>query len=54
MLQKNKAKDFEKLHTDIGPILCKLEEKFSPAFFMEKMMIHLIVYLAQEARVGGC
>jgi len=44
--------DFEKLHTDIGPILCKLEEKFSPAFFV--VMIHLIVHLGQEMRVGGC
>ena len=44
--------DFEKLHIDIGPILCKFEEKFPPAFFV--MMIHLIVHFAQEARVGGC
>ena len=48
----NKAEDFEKLHTDIGPILCKLEDKFPPAFFV--VMIHLTVHLAQEARVGGC
>ena len=45
-------KDFEMLHTDIGLILCKLEEKFSPAFFV--VMIHLTVHSAQEARVGGC
>ena len=50
--KSNKAEDFEKLHTDIGPILCKLEKKFSPAFFV--VMIDLTVHLAQEARVGGC
>ena len=48
----NKTEDFEKLHTEIGPILCKLEEKFPPAFFV--VMIHLTVHLAQEAMVGGC
>ena len=48
----NKAEDFEKLHSDIGPILCKLEKKFSPTFFV--VMIHLIVHLAQEARIGSC
>ena len=48
----NKAEDFEKLHTEIGPILCKLEEKFLPAFFV--FMIHLTVHLAQEGRIGGC
>ena len=48
----NKAEDFEKLYTEIGPILCKLEEKFPPAFFV--VMIHLTVHLAQEAMVGGC
>src|SRR3954469_15729178 len=36
----------------IGPILCKLESKFPPAFFV--VMIHLTVHLAQEATVGGC
>ena len=50
--KSNKAKDFEKLHIDISLILCKLEEKFSPAFFV--VMIHLIVHLGQEMRVGGC
>ena len=50
--KSNKAKDFEKLHNDIGLILCKLEEKFPPAFFV--VMIHLTVHLAQDARVGGC
>ena len=49
--KSKKAEDFEKLHTNISPILCKLEEKFSSAFFM--VMIHLTVHLAQEARVGG-
>ena len=48
----NKAEDFEKLHTEIGPILCKFEEKFPPAFFAS--MIHLTVHLAQEGRIGGC
>jgi len=47
-----KAEDFEKLHTDISPILYKHEEKLPPAFFM--VMIHLIVHLVQEARVGRC
>ena len=32
--KNNKAEDFENLHTDIGPILCKLEERYSPAFFV--------------------
>ena len=50
--KSNKAEDFEKLHTDIGPMLYNLEEKFSPALFV--VMIHLTVHLAQEMRVGGC
>ena len=48
----NKAKDFEKLHTVIGPILRKLKKKFPLVFFV--VMIHLTVHLTQEARVGGC
>ena len=48
----NKTEDFEKLHTEIGQIQCKLEEKFPPAFFV--VMIHLTVHLAQETMVGGC
>ena len=50
--KSNRKSDFQKLHTEIGQILCKLESKFPPAFFV--VMIHLTVHLAQEATVGGC
>ena len=50
--KSNRKSDFQKLHTEIGPILCKLESKFPHAFFV--VMIHLTVHLAQEATVGGC
>src|SRR4051812_31911971 len=45
--KSNRKSDFQKLHTKIGPILCKLESKFPPAFFV--VMIHLTVHLAQDA-----
>ena len=49
--KSSSSSDFEKLHTEIGPILYKLESKFPPAFFV--VMIHLTVHLAQEASIGG-
>src|SRR5436189_149988 len=48
--KSNRKSDFQKLHTEIGPILCKLESKFPPAFLV--VMIHLTVHLAQEPNVG--
>src|SRR3954463_6099152 len=47
--KSNRTSDFEKLHTEIGPTLCKL---VPPTFFV--VMVHLTVHLAQEASVDRC
>jgi hypothetical protein len=43
--------DMETLSTSIAETLCKLDMIFPPAFF--DIMMHLLVHLAEEARVGG-
>ena len=43
--------DLEKLTSSIGEILCRLEMLFPPVFF--DIMMHLLVHLAEEARIGG-
>ncbi|XP_071912882.1 uncharacterized protein [Coffea arabica] len=43
--------DLERLEKNAPLILCKLEKIFPPAFF--DIMIHLIVHLPKEAKLGG-
>ncbi|XP_073098878.1 uncharacterized protein [Elaeis guineensis] len=43
--------DIKKMCIDISLILCKLEMIFLPAFF--DVMVHLVVYLPNEALLGG-
>ncbi|XP_071905980.1 uncharacterized protein [Coffea arabica] len=46
-----KMDDLERLEKNAPLILCKLEKIFPPAFF--DIMIHLIVHLPKEAKLGG-
>ncbi len=41
----------EKLCNSIGETLCRLEMIFPPSFF--DIMMHLLVHIASEARIGG-
>jgi hypothetical protein len=43
--------DHEKLTPSIGETLCRLAMLFPPAFF--DIMMHLLVHLFKEARIGG-
>jgi hypothetical protein len=43
--------DLDKLASSIKETLCQLEMVFPPAFF--DIMIHLLVHLAEEAKLGG-
>jgi len=43
--------EIEKLSSSIRETLCRLEMIFSPALF--DIMMHLLVHLAEEARLGG-
>ncbi|XP_066320297.1 uncharacterized protein [Miscanthus floridulus] len=43
--------DLDKLSSSIKETLCRLEMVFPPAFF--DIMIHLLVHLAKEAKLGG-
>lgn len=41
----------EQLETRIAITLCQLETIFPPSFFT--VMVHLVIHLAYEAKVGG-
>nr|XP_023905102.1 uncharacterized protein LOC112016865 [Quercus suber] len=43
--------DIESAEADIAVTLCELEKIFVPSFFT--MMVHLVVHLATEAKIGG-
>ena len=46
-----KVFDIENLEKDIAVMLCELEKKFPPSFFM--VMVHLVIHLVTEAKLGG-
>ena len=46
-----KTDQLEHLQNDIIVTLCKLERIFPSSFF--DVMVHLLVYLANEAKVAG-
>ena len=43
--------DLENLEKDIAVMLCELEKIFPPSFFI--VMVHLVMHLAREAKLGG-
>ena len=43
--------DIVTLEADIAVTLCELEKIFSSSFFT--MMVHLVIHLAAEAKIGG-
>jgi hypothetical protein len=43
--------DLERMSNSIGETLCRLEMVFPPSFF--DIMMHLLVHLAEEAKLGG-
>ncbi|MCL7031177.1 hypothetical protein MKW94_016404 [Papaver nudicaule] len=49
--KNSRPEDFEELEKRIAVILCDLEQIFPPAFF--DIMVHLLIHLASEARIGG-
>ena len=46
-----KVFDIENLEKDIAVMLCELEKIFPPSFFM--VMVHLVIHLVTEAKLGG-
>jgi hypothetical protein len=50
-LKELSVNDLERMSNSIGEVLCCLEMVFSPAFF--DIMMHLLVHLAEEAKLGG-
>jgi hypothetical protein len=43
--------EMDRLESNIGVTLCKLEQVFPPGFFTS--MVHLVVHLVRECRLGG-
>ena len=43
--------DFVTIEVDIAVTLCELENIFPPSFFT--VMVHLVIHLAAEAKIGG-
>ena len=46
-----RVSDIVTVEADIAMILCELEKIFPPSFFT--VMIHLVMHLAVEAKIGG-
>lgn len=46
-----KPSDLDKLQSQAAVILCEMEQIFPPAFFT--IMVHLIIHLVEEAKLGG-
>nr|XP_023912490.1 uncharacterized protein LOC112024082 isoform X2 [Quercus suber]XP_023912491.1 uncharacterized protein LOC112024082 isoform X3 [Quercus suber] len=46
-----KVSDIATVEADIAVTLCKLEKIFPPSFFT--VMVHLVMHLAAEAKIGG-
>ena len=51
LCSKELVEDLDKLSSSIKKTLCWLEMVFPPTFF--DIMIHLLVHLAEEAKLGG-
>ena len=43
--------DIVSVEAEIAVMLCELEKIFPPSFFT--MMVHLVMHLATEAKIGG-